>query len=158
MWCRSDALLRHVCYLTFLYKPFMWCRSDARLRHACYLIILYKPFMWCRSDAQLRHCEFICNLSRSHFRHSVSAFYFLLPYYMFIFYLHACISDFRSFRDRRYDHKIFRSLITSCYIFTRVLNVCEYIQTYSLACPWLLSWPDIAHGDSIATTAPEPAY
>ena len=22
-----------------LYKPFMWCRSDARLRHACYLII-----------------------------------------------------------------------------------------------------------------------
>ena len=26
--------------------------------------------------------------------------------------------------------------------YTRVLNVCEYIQTYSLACPWLLSWPD----------------
>ena len=30
-----------------------------------------------------------------------------------------------------------------CWIYyTRVLNVCEYIQTYSLACPWLLSWPD----------------
>ena len=30
-----------------------------------------------------------------------------------------------------------------CWIYyTRVLNVCEYIQTYSLACHWLLSWPD----------------
>ena len=30
-----------------------------------------------------------------------------------------------------------------CWIYyTRVLNVCEYIQTDSLACPWLLSWPD----------------
>ena len=26
--------------------------------------------------------------------------------------------------------------------YPRVLNVCEYIQTYSLTCPWLLSWPD----------------
>ena len=26
--------------------------------------------------------------------------------------------------------------------YAHVLNVCEYIQTYSLACPWLLSWPD----------------
>ena len=31
--------------------------------------------------------------------------------------------------------------------YTRVLNVCEYIQTYSLACPWLLSWPDSLRGD-----------
>ena len=31
--------------------------------------------------------------------------------------------------------------------YTRVLNVCEYIQTYSLACPWLLSWPDSPLGD-----------
>ena len=35
-----------------------------------------------------------------------------------------------------------------CWIYyTRVLNVCEYIQTYSLACPWLLSWPDSSLGD-----------
>ena len=27
--------------------------------------------------------------------------------------------------------------------YTRVLNVCEYIQTYSLACPW----PDVDEGD-----------
>ena len=31
--------------------------------------------------------------------------------------------------------------------YTRVLNVCEYIQTYSLACPWLLSWPDFLRGE-----------
>ena len=31
--------------------------------------------------------------------------------------------------------------------YTRVLNVCEYIQTYSLACPWLLSRPDSLLGD-----------
>ena len=24
-----------------------------------------------------------------------------------------------------------------------VLNVCEYIQKYSLACPWLFTWPDL---------------
>ena len=31
--------------------------------------------------------------------------------------------------------------------YTRILNVCEYIQTYSLACPWLLSWPDFLRGE-----------
>ena len=40
--------------------------------------------------------------------------------------------------------------------YTRVLNVCEYIQTYSLACPWLLSWPDSLRGQRVTTTAPEP--
>ena len=28
-----------------------------------------------------------------------------------------------------------------------VLTVCEYIQKYSLACPWLLFWPDVDEGD-----------
>ena len=41
----------------------------------------------------------------------------------------------------------FRSMITLVIYYTRVLNVCEYIQTYSLACPWLLSWPDSLLGD-----------
>ena len=45
-------------------------------------------------------------------------------------------------------------MITSCYIFTRVLNVCEYIQTYSLACPWLLSWPDSLLGDKHCDDSP----
>ena len=31
--------------------------------------------------------------------------------------------------------------------YPHVLNVCEYIQTYSLACPWLLSWLDSLRGD-----------
>ena len=40
--------------------------------------------------------------------------------------------------------------------YTRVLNVCEYIQTYSLACPWLLSLSDSLlgdkhHGDNLGT-------
>ena len=30
--------------------------------------------------------------------------------------------------------------------YTRVLNVCAYSQTYSLACPWLLSCPDFLRG------------
>ena len=38
--------------------------------------------------------KFICTLSRSHFRHSISAFYFLRPYCVFIFYLLASIMDF----------------------------------------------------------------
>ena len=71
---------------------------------------------------------------------------FLPPYCMFIFHLHACI-QIRLLHGRRYHHKIFRSMITPLLYYTRVLNVCEYIQTYSLACPWLLSWPDSLLGD-----------
>ena len=42
--------------------------------------------------------------------------------------------------------------------YTRVQYVCEYIQLYSLACPWLLSWPDsllgVKHrGDNLGTYA-----
>ena len=69
--------------------------------------------------------------------------------------LPACVHHgFRIFRDRRYDHRIFRSMLI---YYTRVLDVCEYIQTYSLACPWLLSWPEFSCvEESIAMTAPEP--
>ena len=42
---------------------------------------------------------------------------------------------------------IFRSMIIPCYIIPVFLMFCEYIQTYSLACPWLLSWPDFSLGD-----------
>ena len=45
-------------------------------------------------------------------------------------------------------------MITSYYIFTRVLNACEYIQTYSLACPWLLSWPDFLRGEERCDDSP----
>ena len=38
--------------------------------------------------------------------------------------------------------------------YTRVLNVCEYIQTYSLACPWLLSWPDFLLGEEPCDDSP----
>ena len=71
---------------------------------------------------------------------SVHFFYFRIarPYLS----LHACITDFFCLLHGRliiinvseYDYLLL--------YYTRVLNVCEYIQTYSLACPWLLSWPD----------------
>ena len=96
MWRRSDARLRHACYLFILYKPFMWRRSDARLRHVCHLFTIHKPFMWCRSDARLRH-----DLSYYPFEASLQTLdrciLFLLPYCIFIFYmnnLHACIMNF----------------------------------------------------------------
>ena len=82
-------------------------------------------------------CSF---LSRSHSDpRSVHFFYFRIacPY----FSLHACIPYLCLLHGRfiiinvsEYDYRLS--------YYTLVLNVCEYIQTYSLACPWLLSWPD----------------
>ena len=77
---------------------------------------------------------------RSHFRHSITTYYFYIAY-SYITHMRAswifCLS-----RDWRYDHRIFFGTWLPLIYFTRVLDVCEYIQTYSLACPWLLSWPD----------------
>ena len=80
---------------------------------------------------------------------------FLLPYCIFIFYPHACIMDFVYFVT---DVMIIKYFGACLIYYTRVLNVCEYIQTYSLACPWLLSWPDsllgVKHrGDNLGTYA-----
>ena len=81
------------------------------------------------------------------FQTLVQCILFLFPYRMFIPYLHACITDSVDFVTDVIIIKIFRSMITPLLYYTRVLNVCEYIQTYSLACPWLLSWPDSLLGD-----------
>ena len=54
---------------------------------------------------------------------------------------------FYLFRDWHRDHRIFQSMIIILLYYARVLNVCEYIQKYSLACPWLLSWPDYLLGE-----------
>ena len=130
----------------------MWCRSDARQRHACYLIILYKPFMWCRSDARLRHA-----LSYYPFEASLQTLDrcipFLLLYCIFIFYPHACITDFAYFVI---DVMIINNSVHDYPLlyYTRVLDVCEYIQTYSLACPWLFSWPDSLLGDKHCDDSP----
>ena len=138
----------------FSYKPFLWCRSDARLRHACCSFIFYKPFMWCRPDARLRHYYSWSFLSRSHsdprlapvllflqfpleesFRPSLGTQYFIFVY----FHPHVCILVFRYFVTDVWSHDNPEHVLI---FYTRVLNVCEYIQTYSPACPWLLSWPD----------------
>ena len=99
--------------------------------------------MWCRSDARLRP-----DLSYYPFEESFQTLdqciLFLLPYCMFIFYLHACITVFVYFVTDVVFIKYFGACLIYC---TRVLNVCEYIQMYSLACPWLLSWPDSLLGD-----------
>ena len=98
MWCRSDARLRHACYLIIIYKPFMWRRSDAWLRHVVVYLLFISPLCAVAQTpdcgmfaiylslisplcgvAQTPDCgivKFICNHSRSHFRHSVGAFYF----------------------------------------------------------------------------------
>ena len=116
----------------FLYKPFMWCRSDARLRHALY----YYPF-----EASLQTPD-RCIL-------------FLLHYRIFMLYMNnllACIMDFIlwltlwSWNISEHDYH-------SLY-YTRVHNVCEYIQKYSLACPSLLSWPDFLLGEERCKDSP----
>ena len=111
----------------------------------CGILVVYLPFIspFC-GVAQTPDCG-IVNLFAT-FRgvildtRSVHFFYFRIarPYLS----LHACMTDFFCLLHGRliiinvseYDY------LLSYY--TRVLNVCEYIETYSLACPWLLSWLD----------------
>ena len=100
--------------------------------------------------------KFICTLSRSHFRHSISTFY----YYSIIacsYCFSACVHHgFRLFCDRCYHHEKISEHDYPLLYYTRVHNACEYIQTYSLACPWLLSWPDSLLGDQHRGTTSEP--
>ena len=137
---------------TFCYKPFMWCRPDARLRH---YYILHFPL-----EESFRHSFGTC-ITIPHF--SARGVFQTLVWYQYyysavsargviqalawhpVFYFgsflpHVCVMVFGIFSWQTCDHMIFWSMFDIYY--TRVLNVCEYIQTYSLACPWLLSWPD----------------
>ena len=115
----------------------MWCRPDARLRHYQFCI-----FRSSHSDTRLAPVFLFLHFSlEESFRHSFGTQYFILVY----FYPYVCIMIFRIFHDRRVIIQLIWSMFDIHY--TRVLNVCEYIQTYSLACPWLLSWPDSLRGD-----------
>ena len=135
MWCRWDAhcgmLVRYS-----LYKPFTWHRTDARLRHVCYLFHL-----WALSVASPRRPT------------EASYFYSLIA--LFMFYMNnllTCIMDFIlwlmlwSWNISEHDY---HSLYYTC-----VHNLCECIQKYSLACPWLLSWPDFLHGEERCDDSP----
>ena len=101
----------------------------------------YKHFLWCRWDARLWHaCYLFHNLS-------------LLCYCISINKLLACIRDFTIFVTGLMIIKHFSTELSLLY-YTRVHNVCEYIQKYSLACPWLFSWLDFAHGEERCDDSP----
>ena len=51
-----------------------------------------------------------------------------------------------NFGDRLSDRKLFSVPVYHLLYYACFHDVCEYIQTYSLACPWLLSWPDFLLG------------
>ena len=156
---RADVRLWRVLVSHFKYKPFMWCRSDIRLWHALSFFFCYKPFMWCRPDARLWHyCSAFS--ARGVFQTLVWHLYYYSafsargviqtlvwhPVSYFGIFLTICVHlGFSYISWQACDHLIIRSMFDIYY--TRVLNVCEYIQTYSLACPWLLSWPDFLHED-----------
>ena len=173
MWCRQDARLWH-CLLFVSYILILLCNCmviNNLLACIRVLFIFYKPFMRCRSDARLWHVDiyssfisplcgvaqtpdcgiflFYMQLFEESFQTLGPCILFLLPYCMFICFLHTCITGFCLIRDRRYHHENF-----SEHDYLRVLNVCEYIQTYSLACPWLLSWPDSLLGDKHCDDSP----
>ena len=59
----------------------------------------------------------------------------------------VCVVKLLNFCDRLSDHKLFSVHDYHLPYYTCFHIVCEYIQTYSLACPWLLSWPDVDEGD-----------
>ena len=163
------------------YKPFMWCRPDARLRYyySCsfpleesfrpsfgtqYIILGfredYRPtsllfsvqyylYVWVHlliySHASCLHLVYlIFELSCEYFHstHPCTA----CSYYLYMRATQTFVADVVIIIISEYDCPLL------CY--TRVLNVCEYIQTYSLACPWLLSWPDSLLGDKHCEDSP----
>ena len=150
----------HCDYL--FYKPFMWCRWDARLWHCLlfidfisplcgvaqtpdcgmFVILLYKPFMWRRSDARLRHALYYYPFKVSLQTPDRCIFNFLL----------TCIVSFNLGLTKWSWIILVHDYHLLCY--TCFHDVCEYIQKYSLACPWLLSWPDFVQGEERCEDSP----
>ena len=133
--------------IIFLMSP----RCDVAQTSACGIVVIYfpyKPFMWCRSNARLWHALYILIPSRRHFRHSISLSYLypLIVHFLFMMNdLLACIMNFISWLIKWswiISVHVYHLLYYTCFH-----DVCEYIQKYSLACPWLLSWPDFLLGE-----------
>ena len=164
MRCRSDVRLWHVCPFTFHMSPF----CDVAQTSDCGMFVFYFsvisplcgvaltpdcgivfPAFSSRGVIQtlVWHRHYYCSIVNLFvtFRgiildtRSVHFFYFRIarPYFLctrasqISFLLHGRLIIINV---SEYDYLLL--------YYTRVLNVCEYIQTYSLACPWLLSWPD----------------
>ena len=140
----------------FFYKPFMWCRSDARLRHyysafsapGVFQTLVWHLYYYSAFSARgvfqtlVRHQYYYPANFRSR-RHSDPR---LAPSILLWIILTT--------RVRHGFSYLFVTVVWSHInlehvdiYYTRVLDVCEYIPTYSLACPWLLSWPDPSLGD-----------
>ena len=131
--------------VAFHLKPFMWCRPDARLRHYYSCSFLSCSHLDPRLAPVLLFLQFPLEES---FRPSFGTQYFTLDYF-----LTTCMHHGFSYISwQTCDHIIIWSMFDIYY--TRVLNVCEYIQTYSLACPWLLSWPNFLHGEERCDDSP----
>ena len=113
------------------YKPFMWCRSDARLRHALY----YYPF-----EASLQTPD-RCIL--------------FLPYYCIVklWIKCLCASWVLFFVTDVVIIEYFWAWLSSdiLYLCSQCLRV---HSKYSLACPWLLSWPDFLRGEEHCDDSP----
>ena len=115
--------------------------------HQYYYFCIYRSRS--HSDTRLAPVLLFCIFPlEESFRHSFGTQYFILVY----FYPYVCIMIFFVY----FVTDVWSSIKPGvCLIYyTRVLNVCEYIQTYSLACPWLLSWPDFSHGEERCDDSP----
>ena len=165
MWCRADVRLWHACHffyisplcdvaqtsdcgmlvIYFWYKPFMWCRSDIRLWHSCYLNFDISPLCGVAPTPDWG-MSFISYLSRRRFRHPIGLLLILLGFR----------EDYRPTSSSLLSAvQIFIPVVyydfCSCASWLHLLylmfNCLRVHSKYSLACPWLLSWPDFLLGE-----------
>ena len=146
------------CLLFTYYKPFMWCRIDARLWHVCYFFTIYALYVAshrCPTTACLLFISLMspfCGVAQT-------------PDWGILFYslialvlccvnnLSACIMDY-IFGTDVVIIEYFRAwlLFVILYPCSKCLRV---HSKYSLACPWLLSWPDFLRGEEQRDDSPE---
>ena len=139
----------------FLLKPFMWCRSDARLWHVCYFLLFISPLCGVAQTPDCGIVNLFAPFSRSHFRHSITTYYFYIAY-SYITHMRAswifCLS-----RDWRYDHRIFSELDYPWYIIPMFLMFAStFKRTHWLVPGYCLGQIFSCVEKSVMPTAPEP--
>ena len=87
---------------------------------------------------------YIIILSRRRFRHPIGLLYFFLfsDCHSCLIWITCLRASWILFCDWLSDRKLFLVHVYHLLYYACFHNVCEYIQKYSLACPWLLAWPD----------------
>ena len=131
-----------VACLLFIYLIRPLCGVAQTPDCGMFIILLYKPFMWRRSDARLRHALYYYPFKVSLQTPDRCIFNFLL----------TCIMSFILGLTKWSRIILVHDYHLLCY--TCFHDVCEYIQKYSLACPWLFSWPDFLHGEERCDDSP----